>query len=115
MRKLNTPDVFKAFRVITKSSLKDELQKVIEDLAKNGFDTVEKVGIEGILATIGCLSDEKTEKMFYEVLAGPFEMTAKQVAELDIETMGQMLTELYKENNLKSFFTALSGLMNKKH
>lgn len=114
MRKLNTQDVFKTFRLITKSTLKNELQKLIDDVAKHGVESVEKLGINGILTALASLSDEKTEKMFYEILSGPFGISAKQVSELDIEVMAKMLKELYEENNLKSFFTALSGLMNKK-
>lgn len=114
MRKLNTPDVFKAFRLLTKSGLKDKLQGIIDDVAKNGFKSIEDVGITGLMAAIETLTDEKCERLFYELLSGPYELTPQEVAELDLENQIEMLTKLYEENNLKSFFSALSGLMKTK-
>lgn len=115
MKKLNTQDVFKAFRLVTKSGLKDKLTGLILDINKNGIESIEKTGIMGALTTLEVLTDAETEHLFYEWLSSPYELTAKEVAELDLETQLTMLERLYVENNLKSFFSALSGLMSKKH
>jgi len=114
MRKINTQDVFKAFRLITKSGLKDELTKMVEDIATKGYESVEKVGLNSFMTILETLTDEKSEKLFYDLLSGIYEMTPQEVANLDPNAQIENLTTLYKENNLKGFFIALQGLLNKK-
>lgn len=114
MRKLNTQDVFKAFRLVTKSNLKAEITKLIEEIADKGYESIEKLGITGLLTALETLTDEKCEKMLYELLAGPYEMSAKDVANLDLDKQIEMLTTLYEENNLRNFFTLLSNLLKKR-
>jgi len=114
MRKLNTEDVFKAFRLVTKSSLKAELQKIIEDVAVHGTKSVEKLGITGMLTAVETLTEEQCEHLFYELLSGPYEMNPEEVGKLDIDEQISKLQELYEVSNLKSFFTVLSNLLKKK-
>lgn len=113
MRKLKTPDVFNAMRMIKKANLKEEIKPYLM-MAASGEMNVEEVGIEGVLGLIETMSEQKIESAIYEVLAGPFEMTADEVAKMDLDKMIECLETLGKENNLKVFFKSLSGLIGKK-
>ena len=113
MRKLQTADVFNAMRMIKKANLKEEIKPYLM-MAASGEVNVEEVGIEGVLGLIETMSEQKIESAIYEVLAGPFEMTADEVAKMDLDKMIECLETLGKENNLKVFFKSLSGLIGKK-
>ena len=113
MRKLQTKDVFNALRAIKKAGLEEEIKPVLK-LAGSGELQVEDVGIEGVLTIIEILTEKKSEQVIYEILAGPFEMEAKDVESMDLDNLIEKLKQLAEENNLKSFFTALAGMIGKK-
>ncbi len=113
MRKLQTQDVFNALRAISKANLKEEIKPILKQASAEGVN-VEDVGIEGILGLIEIFSQNKSEHAIYDVLAGPFEMEAKQIETMDILTLAENLETLSKENDLKRFFTLLAGLITKK-
>ncbi|NCU41084.1 hypothetical protein EOL73_05020 [Candidatus Saccharibacteria bacterium] len=113
MRKLQSKDVFNAMRAISKANLKEELKPVLAKISENKM-SIEDAGIEGILAVMEIFSAKKSEQAIYEVLAGPFEMTAKEVEELDLNVMLDNLIQLAQENNLKRFFTLLEGMISTK-
>jgi tRNA A22 N-methylase len=112
MRKLKTPDVFNAFRMIKKANLREEIKPILKQVANSEL-TIEDMGIDGILGVIEILTENKSEKAFYEVLTGPFEMTVEEVEELDLMVFVDNLEALAKENDLKRFFTLLAGLISK--
>lgn len=112
MRKLQTTDVFNAMRLIKKANLKEEIKPYLK-LAASGRISPEDIGIESILGLIETLSEQKSESAIYEVLAPPFEMTPEEVAKMEIEPFIEALQTLAKENNIKVFFTSLSGLIGK--
>lgn len=114
MRKLRTTDLFEAARLIKKANLRAEMKPLMDMVAeKKGISSIEEIGLEGALAIMEVLVEKKSEQAFYEFLAGPFEMTSKEVADLDIETLFEMLGRLSKENNLTVFIKALQGLNTK--
>ena len=113
MRKIVMTDLFNAMRVIKKSNLKEELRPLIR-MAGMGELNVEDVGIEGIITVIEILSEKHSEQALYEVLAGPFEVKPADVASMPIDILMDKLEELAKENDLKRFFTSLSGLLSKR-
>jgi hypothetical protein len=113
MRKLQTQDVFAAMRAISKANLKEEIKPLLKK-ASDGETNIEDVGIEGILGMIEIFSQKKSEQAIYEVLAGPFEVTAKEIETMDFVTLAENLETLGKENDLKRFFTLLAGLITKK-
>lgn len=110
MRKLKTTDVFEAMRVIRKANVKEEMTPFIKEAAEGG-KAVEDVGIMGILTLFEILSEKKAEQGIYDFLAGPFEMDPKEVANMDLTELGNKLKELREENDLKTFFTSLFGLI----
>lgn len=113
MRKLQTSDVFNALRLIKKAKLKEELKPVME-LAGRGELRVEEIGIEGILTAIEIFSEKGAEKALYEVLSSPFEASPEEIEVMDINTLASRLEQLSKENDIRRFFTVLSGLLSKK-
>lgn len=113
MRKLQTQDLFNALRLIKKANLREEIKPLLK-IAGEGNMSVEDVGIEGILYFIEILSEKKAENAIYEILAGPFETTAKDIEKMDLFELTENIEILLKENNIKCFFTLLAGL-NKKN
>lgn len=113
MRKLQTSDVFAAMRAISKANLREEIKPILKQASAEGVK-VEDVGIEGMLGLIEIFSKKNSEQAIYDVLAGPFEMTAKEVEEMDILMLAENLETLGKENSLKRFFTLLAGLITKR-
>lgn len=113
MRKVVTTDVFSALRLVQKSGLKEQLVPLIEKLAKDP-ESIERSGILGILTLIEVFADNKCERLIYEWLAGPCECTPKEVANWDLDELSKNLTLLAEGNNLRNFFTSLSGLISTK-
>lgn len=113
MRKLKTVDVFEALRLIQRSGLKDELVPLIERFAK-APESLERVGITGALTVIEVFADNKCERLIYTWLSGPFECTPEDVGEMELTQLADNLKILEEENDLRYFFTTLSGLTGKK-
>lgn len=113
MRKLQTSDLFNALRLIRKANLREELKPILK-LAGSGELKVEDVGIEAILGFVEILAEKKAEQAIYEVLAHPFDMTTKEVEQLDLITLAEMLGQLSRENDLKHFFTLLASMNSKR-
>lgn len=111
MRKINTKDIFNTMRIIKKSGMKQELIPLVQKAAEVGVDAI---GIEGVLTVIEVLSENNSEKAMYEVLAGPFEMTAEEVETMELDKFTEMLCELGEQNNIRNFIKALSGLITSK-
>ena len=113
MRKLNTSDVFSTMRLVKKAGIKEGIKPYMV-MAASGNLSIEDIGIEGILGLIEILSESKSERAIYEMLSGPFEMTAKEVQEMELDVFAESLEQLSKENNLSVFFKSLSGMIGKK-
>lgn len=112
MRKLVTTDVFEALRLVKKSGLKEELAPLIKDIAQKGTSAIDS-GIMGILTVVEIFAENKCEQMIYGLLAGPFEMKPEEVAGLELDVLAEKLEQLGKENDIRRFFTVLSGLLSK--
>jgi len=112
MRKIITSDVFNMLRIIKKSNLKEELRPYFR-LAAEGTLNIQDIGIETILGLMEIMSEQRSEDAIYEFLAGPFEMNPEEVAKLDLDTLVNLLSQLAKENDLKVFTKAVSGLISK--
>ena len=112
MRKIIASDVFNMLRIIKKSNLKEELRPYFR-LAAEGTLNIQDIGIETILGLMEIMSEQRSEDAIYEFLAGPFEMNPEEVAKLDLDTLVNLLSQLAKENDLKVFTKAVSGLISK--
>ena len=51
------------------------------------------------------------EKHIYAFFAGPFEMTAEAVADMEIPAFFEAIKQLAKENDLAAFFKSAGALM----
>lgn len=114
MRKLNTSDVFAFARIVKASGMREELKKIIKDVAGQGTEDIEGLGLETILTLLEALAEKKAEKAIYEMLAGPLEKTAEEVETMDLQDLAGNLRMLSEENDLKSFFSYVSGIAGKK-
>ena len=112
MRKLKTFDVFNMLRTIKKAGLKEELKPYFR-LAADGKLDIEDIGIETVLGLMEITSEQRSEDAIYDFLAGPFEMDPEEVANLDLDKLVTMLSQLAEENNLEVFMRAVSGLISK--
>lgn len=113
MRKLQTVDVFAALRVIKAANLREEIKPILKK-ASEGQASIEDIGIEGMLSVVELLAEHKAEKAMYEVLAGPFEMTAEEVGCLELSKLAENMKRLAEENDLQAFFGYVSGILGKK-
>lgn len=113
MRKLNTTDVFAALRVIRAANLREELKPLLKRAA-DGSANIEDVGIDGIMSALEMLAEKKAERAIYEVLSGPLEISPDEVGALDILEFAQKIEQIAKENDLKSFFGYVSGILGKR-
>lgn len=105
MRNFNTSDIFEAARIIKKYNLKETLTPIIKKAEKEEAD-LEEIGVEVLVAV---MSDEKTEKAFYEIMARPLEIEPKEISQMDIDVILEKIIEL----NLIRFFK-LAGQLNLK-
>ena len=109
MRKLKTSDIPALSRTLKKLGLKEQFRELAQksdgtaDVWANGFDLMWNL--------FDTATESTGENALYEFLSGPFEMTPEQVADLDIETLFEMLRKLVEENNLGRFFDIAARLM----
>lgn len=109
MRKLKTSDIPSFCRCLKKLGFKDKIQAIAKD-AENARDVWDR-GFDLIWGIFDLATEAEGETSLYEFLAGPFEMSAQEVADLDIEILFNNLQQLAEENNLIGFFKSAAKLM----
>lgn len=109
MRKLKTADIPALCRCVKRIGLKEQLRSIAQEA--NTAEDVWNQGFDIIWTIIDIATEKESEFAIYEFLAGPFEMTAKEVADLDLDVMMANLRQLAEENNLANFFKAAAGSM----
>ena len=109
MRKLKTSDVLSFCRCLKKLGVKEKIQNIAKeaDRAKDVWDR----GFDMIWSIFDLATEAEGENALYEFLSGPFEMSAKEVADLDLETLFDNLKQLAAENNLTAFFKSAASSM----
>lgn len=109
MRKLKTSDIPVLSRCLKKLGIKEQFKELAlksnnaADLWANGFDFIWNL--------FDVATEKSGESAIYEFLSGPFEMTPKQVADLDLDVLIEHMQRLVKENNLGTFFNIAARLM----
>lgn len=102
MRKLKTSDIPVFCRCAKKLGVKDAIQSIakesdtMKDIWEKGFDL--------IWSLFDAATEHDGEMCIYEFLAGPFEMTAEDVRDLDMDVLIGNIQQLIRENNLVTFF-----------
>lgn len=112
MRKLITADVFATARIIKASGMREELKQLIKRAVNSG-ESAENIGIEGFLVIAEALAEKNSENAIYAALAGPFEMSAEDVAALPLDELMANLAELVQSCNVSNFFKNVSGILGK--
>ena len=109
MRKLRTTDALVFCRCIKRLGLKEQIRNIImnADTAKDVLDQ----GFDIIWTMFDLATEKEGEKAIYEFLSGPFEMTPKQVSELELDVLISNIKQLAEENNLAGFFKTAAGSM----
>ena len=109
MRKLKTSDIPALCRCIKRIGLKEQFRAIAQN-ADSAADVWDQ-GFDIVWTLIDAATEKEGESAIYEFLAGPFEMTAQQVADLDLEVMMANIKQLAAENNLATFFNVAAGSM----
>lgn len=109
MRKLKTTDLPAFCRSLKKLGLKEKV-KILAQEANNLHEAWDR-GFEIIWELFDVATEVGGESAIYEFLAGPFEMTAEQVADLDLDILIDNCKRLAAENNLGAFFKSAAKLM----
>lgn len=109
MRKLKTADIPTFCRCLKRIGAK-ELIKAIAQQADNAKD-VWSLGFDALWDLFDLATEKGGESAIYEFLAGPFEMTTAEVADLELDVLMSNLKQLADENNLSGFFKSATALM----
>lgn len=109
MRKLKTSDIPSLCRTVKKLGLKDRFRTLAQE-ANNGQEVWDR-GFNLMWELFDAATEAHGELAIYEFLAGPFEMTAEEVCDLDLDVLIPNLQQLAAENNLSVFFKSAAKLM----
>lgn len=110
MRKLVFKDSMALARIMRKGNIKAELAAIAEKFTGENV-SLEKVGMEAMMTIIEACGSEEVEKEIYSFLAGIFEKSSTDVANMSLEALTKSLKQLAEENNLIHFFK-LAGRWN---
>lgn len=109
MRKLKTSDIPVLCRCMKKIGVKEQFRAVAAEA--NSAREVWDRGFDLIWGLFDAATEEPGESALYEFLAGPFEMTPAELADLDLDKLLDGLQQIAKENNLLVFFKSAAKLM----
>lgn len=109
MRKLKTSDIPSLCRGLKKLGLKEEFKKIAQEA--NEMKDVWEKGFDLIWQLFDTATETNGEAVIYEFLAGPFEMTPEEVADLDLDILIDNCKTLARDNNLGAFFKSAAKAM----
>lgn len=105
MRKLNTRDCFKMFRIIKQTGLKNEVQSLLAEA--KGQVNAQKFGIRVMFTLFDSMADPKVEEALYDLLN---DVTGEDVSSKGIDELTGILKRIAEENNLTSFFKQAANI-----
>lgn len=109
MRKLKTADIPVLCRCVKRLGMKDKIREIAQ-----AADTVQDIwsfGFDFVWDLFDIATEKEGETALYEFLSGPFEMTPKEVSELDLDVLMDNVRQLVQENNLTGFFKFAAASM----
>lgn len=109
MRKINTGDVFKLARLVNETKMTDTLKEAYLSGKKENADA-EEIGVSAAMGILASCGSQRTEEMFYVLLAGICEKEPKDIKTQPIEETVKDIKQLVKENDIMNFFTQASRL-----
>lgn len=114
MRKLTLPDTFAFARILKAADIKSEIvnfaKEVLARKNKKQEINIEEIGLEFVVAIITAAADVKVEEKIYSFLASVCEMDVKNIKELNLSQIKEIISEIIAENDLKAFFQSASAL-----
>lgn len=108
MRKLKTADVFAATRLIKKLGLKEEAKAIAEKADE--VKDIWAMGFDFVWGIFDRATDTNGEALLCEYLAGPFEKTPEEVADMELSELMSGVKQLAEENDLLPFFKNVAKL-----
>lgn len=120
MRALKTTDVFAAMRIITAAGIADEVRMIASALdekeSKGETLGVLDVGVTMCIGVLEKIVQGPSEKALYKFLAGPLELSEKEIANMDPLDLFDKITELKEVVDVerwKSFFKRIADFLPK--
>jgi hypothetical protein len=116
MRKISITETLKAVNFVTANGMVEEVQQMAL-LAKSGKKiNIREVGIQFIVGCISKLTTDKAIDRLFEILAGPFEMDAQELKDMDTERFLDLFLQFLDTidaENIKGFFKSVAVSMEK--
>ena len=109
MRKLKTADIPAFCRCVKRLGLKEQVKAVAQK--SNSAKDVWSFGFDFLWEMFDVATETQGEEIIYEFMAGPFEMTPEEVADLDLAILITNVQQMAEENNLRAFFTSAAASM----
>lgn len=111
MRDLRNEDLFAFTRMIKRAKITDNVKKLVLSIDNLNELNTESFGYDVLFTILDAAAEKESEQAVYEFLAGPLEMTPKEIAEADpVETIEQVM-KIADVEKWKSFFTSAAKLM----
>ena len=109
MRKLKTKDIPAFCRVIKKLGVREEFNRIAQEA--NELSDVWDKGFEFIWSIFDIATEAAGEAILYDFLAGPFEMPAEAVGEMELSELLDGLKVVLEDPALLPFFKLAAKLM----
>lgn len=109
MRNLKTSDIPSFCRCLKKLDVREQFRAVAAE-SSTAREAWEK-GFDLIWGIFDTATEQAGEKALYDFLAGPFEMTSQEVADLDLGKLFAGLQQLIEDENIVTFFKFAAQLM----
>ena len=109
MRKLKTSDIPSFCRCLKKLGVREQFRAIAAEAntAKDVWDR----GFDLVWGIFDAATEQGGENALYDFLAGPFEMTSQEVADLDLGKLFAGLQQLIEDENIVTFFKFAAQLM----
>lgn len=109
MRKLKTSDIPSFCRCLKNLGVREQFRAVAAEAnaAKEMWDR----GFDLIWGIFDAATEQNGENALYDFLAGPFEMTSKAVADMDLGELLAGLQQLLGDESIVTFFKFAARLM----
>ena len=109
MRKLKTSDIPSFCRCLKKLGVRDQFRAVAKasDTMREAWDK----GFDLIWGIFDAASEQTGETALYDFLAGPFEMTSQEVADMDLGKLFAGFQQILDDENIVAFFKFAAQLM----
>jgi hypothetical protein len=114
MKPFTTDDLFKAMRLLKHSGIKEKVKDLLSGIADGEEVDLERIGLDAIMEAVYAFAEEGCQRELYDLLSGPWEMSAEEIGKLPLSELCGKLEETAKSEDLRDFFTQLAELISMK-